>query len=592
VVDTPGRIPEDFIQTLLSRVDIVEVIGSHVALRKAGANYVACCPFHSEKTPSFSVNQQKQFYHCFGCGVSGDAIQFVIENNGISFVEAVEILASQLGMPLPVVDKSDSSADYNLIYNILSEAATYFEKQLQQHKTSQEAKKAVQYLQGRGLTGVTAKSFRIGFAPPGWDNLLSSVAKDQTLKDTGVKAGLFVKREANKYYDRFRNRIIFPIRNRRGRVIGFGGRIIDNRADEPKYLNSPETVLFNKSQELYGLYEARQAIQRADSALVVEGYMDVVALAQAGITNVVATLGTACTEQHVQSLFKMVSEVVFCFDGDTAGKKAAWRSLELCLPLLDDTHRIKFLILNNNEDPDSFVRKHGAEAFNIELKKAASLPDFLFDTLAKQLDLTQIDGRLQYANDLKQYLIKLPDGMFKSMLFDRLGQVIDVDPAMLRAKDKQPFIHHKAKAHNNIRSSLLVPPAMRALAMLLSNRELVDILPELHGLAELDSAGSALFCEVAAILKAAPQAGDTDIKEQLEPSLAKYFMPAELRGIAHIVPREGIKQEFLGAVSLLRRRAKELVMDDLLLRAKQSVLSATDKQLLQQMLQEKDRITD
>jgi len=591
VVDTPGRIPEDFIHTLLSRVDIVEVIGSHVALRKAGANYVACCPFHSEKTPSFSVNQHKQFYHCFGCGVSGDAIQFLIENNGITFVEAVELLASQLGMQLPVIDKGSVSADHNLIYNILSEATTYFEKQLQKHKTSVEAKKAVQYLKDRGLTGVTAKNFRIGFAPPGWDNLLNAIAKEPVHKEDGVKAGLFVKREANKYYDRFRNRIIFPIRNRRGRIIGFGGRVID-KADEPKYLNSPETLVFNKSQELYGLYEARQSIQRLDSVLVVEGYMDVVALAQAGITHVVATLGTACTEQHVQQLFKMVTEVVFCFDGDAAGKKAAWRSLELCLPLLDDKHRIKFLVLRNNEDPDSFVRKHGAEAFNIELKQALSLPDFLFDTLAKKVDLSHIDGRVQFANQLKEYLVKLPEGIFKGMMFDRLGQMIDVDPAMLQGKVRQSFSPTRSKPNNTNRSGLLVSPAMRALAMLISSRELVAILPELQGLERLDIAGSNLFCAVSSILKTTPEASDAVIKEQLPPDLGKNFMPAELRGIAHIVPREGIQQEFLGAIALLKRRERELVMDNLLLKAKQNILSATDKVLLQQMLQEKDKITD
>lgn len=595
MVDTLGRIPDDFIQSLLARVDIVEVIGSHITLRKAGTNYVACCPFHNEKTPSFSVNQHKQFYHCFGCGVSGDAIQFLKENTGVTFVEAVELLAGRVGMQMPVLDSSNASPEYNLIYTVLSEATKFFEQQLRQHKL---AIHAVKYLKDRGLTGIVAKNFCLGFAPPGWDNLLTSIAKDNDSKDAGVKAGLFVNREGNKYYDRFRNRIMFPIRNRRGKVIGFGGRIIGSTSDEPKYLNSPETVLFNKSQELYGYYEARQTIQKLDSVLVVEGYMDVVSLAQAGITNVVATLGTACTEQHVQQLFKAVTEIIFCFDGDAAGRKAAWRSLELCLPLLDDKHRIKFMILSGSEDPDSFVRKYGSAAFQAEMQKAQSLPDFLFDTLAKQLDLEHIDGRVQFANQVKEQLTKLADGIFKNMMFDRLGQLIDVDPAMLRdptnlssGKFKQ-FTPGKTKFNPNIRSIALVSPAIRAVAMLLSDRELIAELPSMQGLEIIDIAGSALLCAVSAILQAAPNASDEEIKQQLPEALAKNFVAAELRGIARIIPRDGLKQELLGVIALLRRREKELVMDKLLLQAKQNTLSGNDKLLLQQLLQEKGKISD
>ena len=589
MVDTLGRIPEDFIQSLLARVDIVEVIGAHVSLRKAGANYVACCPFHTEKTPSFSVNQHKQFYHCFGCGVSGDAIQFLIENNGVTFVEAVEILAAQVGMQIPSDNKPAQSAEHNLIYNILSEATKYFEQQLRQHKL---ANQVVQYLKDRGLTGVVAKSFKLGFAPPGWDNLLTNIASNTEQKEAGVKAGLFVNREANKYYDRFRNRVMFPIRNRRGKVIGFGGRIIGQAEGEPKYLNSPETVLFSKSQELYGYYEAKQTIQKTGIVIVVEGYMDVVSLAQAGITNAVATLGTACTEQHVQSLFKTATEIIFCFDGDVAGKKAAWRALELCLPILDDLHRIKFIILSNAEDPDSFVRKFGAEAFREQINAAASLPDFLFNTLAKQADLEHIDGRVQLANQVKQQLIKLPDGIFKDMMFARLAQLIDVDPAMLRNKITQPQFIAKPKVTKPARALALVSPALRAVAMFLSFRELIIDMPDLTGLDLVDITGSSLLYAVAEILRAAPQASEEDIKEQLPVDLGKSFVPAELRGITHIVPKDGVKQEFLGIIQLLRRREKELAMDGLLLKAKQNVLSTSEKQLLHQMLQEKGKLSE
>lgn len=592
MVDTSGRIPEDFIQSLLARVDIVEVINAAVPLRKAGTNYVACCPFHNEKTPSFSVNKNKQFYHCFGCGVSGDAIQFLIEHNALSFIEAVELLAGQLGMQMPASDKSGQSADHNLIYNVLAEATTFFEQQLRQQIL---AKQAVQYLKDRGLTGITAKNFRLGFAPPGWDNLLTSIAKNSTQKELGVKAGLFVNRDANKFYDRFRNRIIFPIRNRRGKVVGFGGRIIDNTSEEPKYLNSPETPVFSKSHELYGYYEARQAISRLDSVLVVEGYMDVVSLAQAGITNTVATLGTACTEQQLQYLFKAVSEIVFCFDGDAAGKKAAWRALELCLPLLDDKHRVKFLILRDNEDPDSFVRKHGGQALQLQIKQAASLPDFLFDILAKRVDLDHIDGRVQFANQAKQYLGKLPDGILKTMLYDRLAQLIDVDPAMFRDKITQPQHRYSEFSHTIIdqkrdkknKALVLVSPAVRALSLLITYRELINELPDLQGLERLDISGASLLCAVAAILRDSPAAFDAEIKSALPSAIAGNFVPTELRGIAHIVPKEGIKEEFLGAIAILRRREKELVTDHLLLKAKQNILSAAEKQLLQQMLLDK-----
>ncbi len=583
MVDTPGRIPEDFIQSLLSRVDIVEVINAAVPLRKAGTNYVACCPFHNEKTPSFSVNKNKQFYHCFGCGVSGDAIQFLIENNALSFVEAVELLAGQLGMQMPQSGQSEPSADHNLIYNVLSEATAFFEQQLRQQTL---AKQAVQYLKDRGLTGITAKEFRLGFAPPGWDNLLTSIAKDPKQKEVGVKAGLFVSREGNKFYDRFRNRIIFPIRNRRGKVIGFGGRIIGSQSDEPKYLNSPETPVFSKSHELYGYYEARQAIARSNIVLVVEGYMDVVSLAQAGITNVVATLGTACTEQHVQYLFKTVPEIIFCFDGDKAGKKAAWRSLEMCLSLLDDQHRVKFLILRDNEDPDSYVRKYGAAAFQVEMKQAASLPDFLFTTLAKQVDLDHIDGRVQFATQIKQYLTKLPEGILKTMLFDRLAQLVNVDASLFYGKKTHPV--RRGEFSKSIITKALVSPAIRALALLISYRDLLLELPgDLPDLASIDIFGCPLFCAVAATLKATPNINDNELKALLPEELRENFVAMDLRGIAHIVPKQGIREEFLGAIEILRRRKKELVMDDLLLKAKKNVLSGADKLLLQQMLQEK-----
>ncbi len=590
MVDQTARIPDEFIQALLSRTDIVEVLSSYLTLKKTGSNYMACCPFHSEKTPSFSVNQNKQFYHCFGCGVSGDVIQFLKEHLGISFIEAVEQLAAKAGMQLPTLDGAQNNVEFNLIYNILSEATAFFEQQLRQHKLSD---RAVQYLKNRGLTGLTAKTFRLGFAPPGWDNLLSHLAINAEQKELGIKAGLFIKKDPNKFYDRFRDRIMFPIRNKRGKVIGFGGRVIDANSTEPKYLNSPETVVFNKGYELYGYYEARQEITKQEAVIVVEGYMDVVALAQAGITNVVATLGTACTEQHIQNLFKTVPEIVFCFDGDSAGKKAAWRALELCLPLLDDKHWIKFIILNSGEDPDSFVRKYGGTAFISLLKQAISLPDYLFATLEKQVDLQQIDGRIQLANLITAQLAKLPDGMLKQMLYDRLGKLIDVDPAILQGKKagefKRPSFNKTiaVKKPTLNKHNIPVSPATRATALLLVNRDLLQVLPDLDGLDAVDFAGIDLFCAMARFLKINPVATDTEIQLALPENLVLNFIPAELRAIARIVPIEGVQAEFLGIIALLRRREKELIMDKLLLKAKQNALSEAEKLLLQQMLQGK-----
>ncbi len=487
-------------------------------------------------------------------------------------------------MPMPVLEKDAQSAEHKLIYTVLSEATKYFEQQLRQQTV---AKQAVDYLKDRGLTGVTAKHFGLGFAPPGWDNLLNSIANNPTQKELGVKAGLFVKKDPIKYYDRFRNRIMFPIRDRRGNVIGFGARTIGTIQDEPKYINSPETVVFSKSHELYGYFEARQAIQKAQAVLVVEGYMDVVSLYQAGVSNVVATLGTACTEHHVQYLLKTVPELIFCFDGDLAGKKAAWRAMEISLPLLEDKYRIKFLLLRGGEDPDSFVRKYGLQAMQLEIKQAISLPDFLFDTLTKKYDLQQIDDRVKFANQVKQYVLKLPDGMLKTLLFDRLARTIDIDPALFRNKQSAQQFRQREYTDIVMTKHKSISPAMRALALLINDRTLLGLLPDLQGLERIDIAGSALFCAIASVLHTDPEISDNDLKNKLPVEMSKYFDLPTLRGVADLVPASGRQEELLGAIGILRRREKELAMDELLRKAKQNALTPAEKQLLQQMLQEK-----
>lgn len=443
-----GSIPRPFIDDLLNRADIAEVINQRVPLKKAGTTYKACCPFHSEKTPSFNVNPQQQFYHCFGCGASGDALKFLMEYDGLSFVEAVETLAAQYGMQVPYEVKSpqaqkvqqqrqEKQAD---LYDVMLMAAKFFRRQLRDHPQSAKAK---QYLKERGLSPEVAKTFYIGYAPAGWDNLLKGLGQDYSdftnLTPLLVESGMAVhKPEAQKTYDRFRDRIMFPIRDGRGRVIAFGGRVLD-KEQQPKYLNSPETPIFHKSQTLYGLYEMRQSRQKFEHILVVEGYMDVVALGQYGIRNAVATLGTAVTVEHLQLLFRQVNQVVVCFDGDSAGLKAAWKALELSLPMMEDKRSVKFLFLAQGEDPDSTVRQEGVAGFEQRVENALPLSQFLIQGLQGKLSHSaqSIEGRQQLVSLATPY-IKLAQGLYQYLLIEALADTVDL-PTWRLEKQMQIF---------------------------------------------------------------------------------------------------------------------------------------------------------
>jgi DNA primase len=418
-------IPNDFIQTLLSRVDIVEVVDRHVPLRKAGANYVACCPFHSEKTPSFSVSPTKQFYHCFGCGAHGTAIGFLMEHAGKSFPDAVEDLARDVGLEVPRVERAgdrerrEEAADLS---DILLAAARFYRARLR------EAPNAIAYLKSRGLTGEVAARFGIGYAPDGWQTLEGAFAKydDPALE----AAGLVIKGDGDKRYDRFRDRVMFPIHDSRGRVIGFGGRVIG--PGEPKYLNSPETPVFSKGRELYGLFLARNAIRDAGKVVVVEGYMDVVALAQHGIEYAVATLGTSTTPTHAQKLFRLTDTVVFCFDGDAAGRKAAWRALENTLPELRDGKNAVFLFLPDGEDPDDYVRRRGKTAFEQALGRAVSLSEFLLSELAARHPPESPEGRAALVAAAKPYLAQIQAPVLAAILRKRLAGISGLGEDELR----------------------------------------------------------------------------------------------------------------------------------------------------------------
>lgn len=458
-----GSIPRSFIEDLLARSDIVQVINQRVPLKKAGATYKACCPFHDEKTPSFNVNPQKQFYHCFGCGASGDALKFLMEYDGLSFVEAVEQLASMSGMEVPREKLSPKQQAEQKktkdLYDVTFAVAKYYRSQLRSHAQSEQAKA---YLKDRGLTSEIAKEFVIGYAPDGWDNLITGLHADETLKSQLIEAGMLVQKDNGRVYDRFRNRIMFPIRDGRGRVIAFGGRII-NPEDQPKYLNSPETSIFHKTYTLYGLYEMRQSRQSFNHVLVVEGYMDVVALAQFGIRNAVATLGTAITVEHLDILFRQVDDVVFCFDGDEAGKKAAWKALELALPLLTDTRTVKFLFLDQGEDPDSTVRKEGVDGFQKRVARGMSVSEFLFNGLQSKLSMpiSTIEGQQQLISVSKPYIVQtqgaMPDLLTKvlservGLPVWRLGQVMG-----LRIASTQKFNERKSTEPTSLKAKSII----------------------------------------------------------------------------------------------------------------------------------------
>lgn len=425
-----GRIPQSFIDDLIARADIVEVINVRVPLKKKGREYTACCPFHNEKTPSFTVSETKQFYHCFGCGAHGTAIGFLMEYEHLDFVDAIETLAAEYHIEVPREDSpartSHARDDKQPLYDVLEQASHLYQQQLRQ------SDRAIQYLKQRGLSGEIARRYKLGFAPDGWSFLLDSMERNVSNIYHLTATGMLVEKSSGKHYDRFRDRIMFPILDRRGRTIAFGGRIIDE--GEPKYLNSPETPIFHKGYELYGFYEARQAVRNLQRIVVVEGYMDVVALAQNGIEYAVASLGTATTKDQIQKLFRSVHEVIFCYDGDQAGHKAAWRALENTLPILRDGLEAKFLFLPDGEDPDTMVRKEGKQAFETRLKNSIPLSEFLFDKLLKDIDAKSMDGKARLANIAKPLLATIPESVFRDLMYKRLSELVGISDQKLQGE--------------------------------------------------------------------------------------------------------------------------------------------------------------
>ena len=423
-----ARLPQAFIDQVLDRTDIVDVVDRRVKLKKAGKNYSACCPFHQEKTPSFSVNPEKQFYYCFGCGAGGNALGFVMDYERMEFREAIESLAQAAGMELPAeeADAAPQVDHQKPLYEAMEKATRLYESLLRKHPTRG---RVVDYLKQRGLSGEIARDFRLGFAPEGWDNLMTTLSSEAEIEHA-LTVGLLIENDSGRKYDRFRDRVIFPIVNQRGKVIAMGGRVLGD--GKPKYLNSPETPLFSKSHELYGLHHIRKFAKNLSRIVVVEGYMDVIALAQFGIHYAVATLGTSVGKPHLEMLFRRVDQVVFCFDGDEAGRKAAFRGMEAALPMMEDGRQVKFLFLPEGEDPDSVVRNKGPQHLEHLFDNADPLETFLFDQMAQGIDLDTMDGKARLSKLVAPYINLIPDGVFKTLLFKSLATRTDMDVESLR----------------------------------------------------------------------------------------------------------------------------------------------------------------
>ena len=569
-----GRIPQEFLDQLLNRVDLVEIVNSRVPLRRAGREFMACCPFHAEKTPSFSVSPSKQFYHCFGCGAHGNAIGFLMDYERLEFLDAVEELARHAGLELP--QRGDSGDSSRTLLERVARADRFFRQQLRIHPDRQ---RAVDYLRQRGLTGQIAGVFGIGYAPPGWDNLCRALRGDGVPAEDLLAAGLASRDEQGRLRDRFRDRIIFPIRDRRGRVIAFGGRTLDGDVT-PKYLNSPETPLFHKGSELYGLYEARAHNRSLPRLIVVEGYMDVVALAQHGISYAVATLGTATTAEHIERLFRVVNDVVFCFDGDRAGRTAAWRALEVALPFLRDGRQIGFLFLPEGEDPESLVRREGQAAFERRLEQATPLADYLFAELRGQSNPETLAGRAKLAELARPLLEKLPDGHFRDLMGERLRQEAGVNATRLR-----PPPVAASRADHNLR--LIRTPLRKAIALLLYRPELAQqAMVNDSTLLDSGEPGTRLLAELIETLRDHPQLSVAALLERYRDT-AEGAILERLAAWEPEAPPESFQfdAEFADILAYLRRRddPREHLPDILLRRGAPSALSTEEREALRNL---------
>jgi DNA primase len=568
-----GRIPREFIDELLVRVDIVDLIDSHVPLKKTGTNYVARCPFHTEKTPSFSVNRNKQFFHCFGCGASGNAISFLMDFSHLDFVEAVEDLAAFAGIDVPReslgYQAESKKDDLNSLYVVMEQVAAFYVEQLR------VSPKAIDYLKARGIKGEIARDFMLGYAPDKW-GALSGRFSQKLL----IEAGVMVRKDDGQAYDRFRGRIMFPIRDKRARIIGFGGRVLDDSL--PKYLNSPETSLFHKGKEVYGLYELLQKNSKPQRILIVEGYMDVIALAQYGIDYAVAALGTAASQAHLDLLFRFSSELVFCFDGDRAGREAAWRAIASVFPSLKGGRQIRIMLLPQNHDPDSLVREEGLDKFTERIQSAQVLSDYFFEHFSKDLKLSEMEGRSNLRNEALSYLKQLPIGAFREMMFEKLSGLAKqyiLDNEAILAQKKQ------VKKHQ-IKTGRLSLPSF-VIALLLQNPKFIEIVEQKEiDWNQLEFEGVERFKSILHMI--------TDKKPTNYGMLLEAYRDHADEGIVKklasfdlLIPDDGTEAEFSDALNGLLKQGREAGIARLQAKAQSKGLDSHEQETLVKMLANK-----
>ena len=560
-----GRIPKHFIDDLLTRVDIVDLIDSHVPLKKTGANYVARCPFHTEKTPSFSVNRNKQFFHCFGCAASGNAIGFLMDFSHLDFIEAVEDLATFAGVEVireasdfkGTQQKPENISDQ---YQLLEQVVDYYVLSL---RTSEAGKKAVNYLKSRGIDDELAKAFMLGFAPDEWHALTNRFDKQQL-----IQTGMLIEKDG-KVYDRFRGRVMYPIRDKRGRIVGFGGRVLDDSL--PKYLNSPETAIFHKGKEVYGLFELLRNNGKPKRILIVEGYMDVIALAGCGIHYAVATLGTATSQAHLDLLFRFSSELVFCFDGDNAGREAAWRAMEPAFSALKDGRQVRIMLLPQQHDPDSLVREEGAEKFSERVRQSQPLSDYFFNTLSNELNLDELEGRSQLMNKAKPYLEKLPQGIFRDMMFAKLNEMAR---SIKRVDSEKSARLGQRPITTKYQDKRILPLPRRILALLIQHPELIYKVEEKEIIWEaLEFPGIQLFKDILASVLEKKPANTAVLLEQYRShpneKIVKTLATLELFPQDQDVDAVWVENEFSnGFENLLTQAKKEADFQKLLAKDK------------------------
>ncbi|EGQ8143307.1 DNA primase [Vibrio parahaemolyticus] len=575
-----GHIPRSFIDDLLARLDIVDIIDARVKLKKKGKNYGACCPFHNEKTPSFSVSQEKQFYHCFGCGAHGNAIDFMMEFERLEFVEAIEELASYLGLDVPREQRSGgsgqfksgpqaSSSEKRSLYDLMGSIAQFYRNQLKQPSS----KVAIEYLKDRGLSGEIVQKFGIGYVADEWDLVRKNFGQNKDNQDMLVIGGMLIENDKGNRYDRFRGRIMFPIRDRRGRVIGFGGRVLGEGT--PKYLNSPETPIFHKGKELYGLYEVLQAHREPAQILVVEGYMDVVALAQYGVDYSVASLGTSTTGDHIQMLFRQTNTVVCCYDGDRAGKEAAWRALENALQFLKTGNTLKFLFLPDGEDPDSYVRKYGKATFEQQIEQATPLSSYLFDNLIElhQINLGNNEGKSALRAYASALIDKIPDPYFQELLEKLLDERTGFDNRLRQPRKK--ISETRPQPHKEIKRT----PMREVIALLIQNPSYAQMVPDLSSVRDLSIPGLSLFADVLDKCQAHPHINTGQLLEHWRNSQNEALLS---RLASWDIPLDEDNQEeiFLDSLDKIIAQCVEKQIENLQAKARSVGLSAEEKREL------------